>query len=222
MVDVVLIRPGCTDFDEQHRIQGALDLPLNSRGQEQIAGIVKRLSEMDLELIYASPCEPARSTANTLGAELGIRVKEIDELRNLNHGLWQGLLVDDVRRKYPKVFKQWQESPETICPPQGETVPDAVSRIRKALAKPLRKHKKPIGIVASEPLATLIACVVCDRTPELPDPLRCGEHTSLVEVLSESQNGNGASPRPLNGADSRKNGHVEKEAEAPAQGGDFA
>ena len=209
-----------------------MDLPLNARGQAQVAAIVKRLSDLNLDVIYASPCEPARSTATAIAAELGVPVKEIEELRNLNHGLWQGLPIDDVRRKYPKVFKQWQESPETICPPQGETVLEAVARIRKGLAKPLKKRKKPFGVVASEPLATLISCVILDRTPELPDPI-CGVTKSpLVEVLSPSGNGvaktssngsnngsNNGSDSGSNGSDSGRSGRPVEDAPAVAKGG---
>jgi probable phosphoglycerate mutase len=188
MTDVVLIRPGCTDFDEQSRIQGSLDLPLNERGREQLRAIVDRLSELDLDILYASPCEPARSTAATIASEIGVQCKELDDLENLNHGLWQGLPIEEVRRKFPKVFKQWQESPETICPPQGETILDAVDRVRKALVKPL-KRKKRIGIVASEPLATLIRCVVCGQPPALPEPLCSCTQSALVEVLVPQTNG---------------------------------
>ena len=124
MAKILLIRPGCTDFDEQHRIQGTLDLPLSPRGEEQVARILQDLASSPIDVIYTSPCEPARSTAVALGAERGLTVKEIETLYNLNHGLWQGLKVDEVRRKHPKVFKQWQELPETICPSGGEIRPD--------------------------------------------------------------------------------------------------
>ena len=33
MSRVLLIRPGATAFDEQHRVQGILDLPLSDRGR---------------------------------------------------------------------------------------------------------------------------------------------------------------------------------------------
>lgn len=191
MSDVVLIRPGCTDFDEQNRIQGSLNLPLNDRGREQLRTIIDRLAELELDIVYASPCEPARSAGATIASELGLQCKEIEDLENLNHGLWQGLCIDEVRRKFPKVFKQWQESPETICPPQGETILDAVVRVRKALVKPL-KRKKRIGIVASEPLATLIRCVVCGLPPALPAPLCSCTQSALVEVLEPAANGNGS------------------------------
>ena len=112
MSQIVLIRPGSTEFDEQQRIQGTLDLPLSVRGQQQVARIVQELAEVAIDVIYSSPCEPARSTAAALGSSRGVSVKEIETLHNVNHGLWQGLKTDEIRRKHPKVFKQWQESPE--------------------------------------------------------------------------------------------------------------
>jgi probable phosphoglycerate mutase len=57
------------------------------------------------------------------------------------------------------VFKQWQESPETICPPDGEAICDAMERIRKALEKPLKK-KGNLAFVAAEPLASIIASLI--------------------------------------------------------------
>ncbi len=159
MPHIYLIRPGCTDFDEQHRIQGKLDLPLSSRGRLQVERLLADLAHVEIDVLYSSPCEPARSTATALGAARGLAVKEIEALHNVDHGLWQGLTVDDVRRKHPKVFKQWQESPEAICPPGGETLAEAVDRVRKALDKPLRK-KGNLAIVAADPLAAIICAVV--------------------------------------------------------------
>src|SRR5579863_5300679 len=103
MPDVVLIRPGCTDFDEQNRIQGSLDLPLNRRGQEQVERVVRQLSGTSLDVVYSPPCEPARSTAIAICEACRATYKEIADFRNLDHGLWQGLPVEDLRRKYPKV-----------------------------------------------------------------------------------------------------------------------
>jgi phosphoserine phosphatase len=176
MPDVVLIRPGCTDYDEQQRVQGALDLPLNSRGREQVDQLADQLAEKKLEIIYSSPNEPARSTAELLGQSLGVKIKEKKGFRNLNQGLWEGMKLDEIRRKYPKVLKQWQDSPETICPPEGEAISDALSRVREALQKPL-KRKSVFGIVVSEPLASLIGCVVLGSQLEMsPAFCGCDEH----------------------------------------------
>lgn len=209
MPDVVLIRPGCTNFDEQNRIQGSLDLPLSPRGQEQVTLLVEELRAIPLDVVFSAPCEPARSTAIAICEACGVAHKELDGFRNLDHGLWQGLQVDDVRRKFPKVFKQWQESPETVCLPEGETVAEAIERIARALRKCL-KRKKTVGIVASEPLATLIGCVLRGLRPELPESAAADQPASRFEILhlsDEAAQQPGRVPAPVNGVDQNgKNG----------------
>ena len=169
---VVLIRPCCTDFDEQNRVQGRLSLPLNSKGEAQLQALAEQLQHAPMEVIYTCGCEQARSTAAALGECLGMTVKELEGMENLDQGLWQGLQFDDLRRKHPKVIRQWQDSPETICPPNGETVEEALERIRRALEKPLRRGI-PFAVVAPEPLAELIASFITGRKLDLGNTLCC-------------------------------------------------
>lgn len=186
---VVLIRPCCTDFDEQNRVQGRLSLPLNSRGEAQLQELAVQLQKSPMEVIYTSPCEPARSTAAALGEALGLTVKELDELDNLDQGLWQGLQVEDLRRKFPKVFRQWQEDPATICPPQGETVEEAFERIRRAFEKPL-KRGIPFAVVAPDPLAEFIASFFTGRKIDLTSSLCCEQRVrSRWELLQVADAG---------------------------------
>ncbi|MDA1012935.1 MAG: histidine phosphatase family protein [Planctomycetota bacterium] len=203
---VVLVRPGHTDFDDQHRIKGSLGVPLNDRGTQQVSRIVEQLRHVPLELIYSDPSEPSRSTAAAIGAALGVRVKETDGLRNLRQGLWEGLPEEDVRRKFAKVYKQWQESPGTVCPPEGEMVGDVMERARKAIHKPLKK-KRSFAVVVSEPMATLVRCVVEGEDHPTFKSQCCCDESRLVEyvVVGGAKNGNG------NGAESKPagNGHAD-------------
>ena len=165
MPTVVLIRPGCTDFDKNERIQGTLELPLNQEGEAQVNDLLPKIEKSGIETILTSPSDPARSTAEQLGENLGVPVKEKESLKNLNQGLWQGLEYEEVRRKYPKLLKQWAESPETVCPPEGELASEAVKRVEKILQKYLKK-KQNFAIVASEPLATIISCLLRNEKKE--------------------------------------------------------
>lgn len=203
MPNVVVIRPGCTDYDEQHRIQGSLDLPLNQRGHDQVDALVGRLSSVPIDVIYSAPSEPSLSTATALGESFGVAVKELDGIRNLDQGLWEGMTHEEVRRKFPRVYKQWQDSPESICPPQGEPVSDALNRIRQSLQKPLKK-KDAIAIVASEPLATLVVCVVTGCRPDFGHACCANDRsptfeTFRVEALPESVAGAANDPGTHNG-----------------------
>ena len=59
MLRIVLVQPGATDFDEQGRIKGSLDIPLNRNGSSQVDRTVLELASVELDAIYVSPSESA-------------------------------------------------------------------------------------------------------------------------------------------------------------------
>ena len=102
-------------------------------------------------------CQSAQQTAHLIAEKLGVKIRKLEGMQNVNHGLWQGMAVEDVRRKQPKVYRQWQEQPENVCPPEGEMISDAEQRIVAAMSRLLRRHKDGvIGVVLAEPLASLV------------------------------------------------------------------
>lgn len=159
MLRIFVIRPGSTDFDQQGRIKGTLDIPLSDLGKQQAAQAAEALADMAIEILYSAPCQSAWQTAEMLADRLDVKIKRLDTLHNLDHGLWHGKLIEEVKQRQPKVYRMWQEQPETVCPPEGETLAAARLRVQKALKRLLRKHKRGvIGIVVSEPLASILRC----------------------------------------------------------------
>src|ERR1700761_7925617 len=136
MTQVVLIRPGATVYDEQNRVQGCLDLPLSDRGRAEVASLAERLGGVDLAALSGARSQSAVRTAEAVGRSLGLRPRRVDELRNLDQGLWQGLQVDEIRRRHMKVFRQWLDDPFAVQPPQGEDCGEAIERVKAAI-KPL-------------------------------------------------------------------------------------
>ena len=163
MTQVVLIRPGATVYDEQKRVQGVLDIPLSERGRAEVARLAETLpATLDgvaLAALYCGPGESVVRTAEAVGKALGLRPRRIDDLRNLDQGLWQGLQIDEIKRRNARVFRQWLDDPMTVCPPLGETVEDALERIKGALKPLIKRHQgEAIALVVGEPLAQLLAC----------------------------------------------------------------
>ena len=185
MSTVVLIRAGCTDYDDQHRVLGTLDMPVNQRGQEQIREIIRQLqaSGIKVEVVLTSPDDPASGTAHAIAAaQAGAKVKELDDLKNVNQGLWQGLPESDIRKRFPRLFRSAKEDSTEICPPEGETLSDACQRLERVLMKAFRKYKV-FAIVAPEPLATVIRCTLQHRRPSKAACL-CGEESKdLIQII---------------------------------------
>ena len=159
MLEVLLIRPGATTFDEEGRIKGALDIPLSPKGIQQAEVAAKSFGGMKLDCLYAAPCESAQDTARYIVRRTGWKQKTLECLLNVDHGLWQGKLVEEVRRLQPRVYRQFQENPESVCPPGGETLSAANARVENVLDKLKRKHQgHRIGLVVPEPMASIVRC----------------------------------------------------------------
>jgi len=196
MCQVLLIRAGATSYDEQNRVQGVLDIPLSESGQDEVArmalNLAQSLNGSPLSALYCGPGENVVRTAEIVGKALAIRPKRIDEFRNIDQGLWQGLQIDEIRRRNTKLFRQWMDDPATICPPQGETVDCAMGRIKSAL-RPLlkRHHDEAIGIVVGEPLAKMVLCYLKGEPRIHLDEQTCPGGFERIEVASPLL-GNGA------------------------------
>jgi phosphoserine phosphatase len=159
MLEVLLIRPGATTFDEDGRIKGSLDIPLSPQGIQQAEAAAKSLVGMKIDCLYAAPCESAQDTARYIARRTGWKHKTLECLLNVDHGLWQGKLVEEVRRLQPRVYRQFQEHPESVCPPGGETLSAASARVESVLDKLKRKHAgHRFGIVVPEPMASIVRC----------------------------------------------------------------
>jgi probable phosphoglycerate mutase len=183
MFQILLIRAGSSEYDQQGRIQGTLDIPLSEEGRRQVEALVDELNGQPWDTIYASPSQSAFQTAEMVGARRDVKPKTLDALSNLDHGLWQGMCVEDVKKKHPKVYRQWLEQPETVCPPQGETIRAAEGRIQSAVAKLAKKHKNEgiVALVVPEPLNTVIRHVL--RQEELGDLWRLHAEEPQWELI---------------------------------------
>ncbi|MGA2035275.1 MAG: histidine phosphatase family protein [Thermoguttaceae bacterium] len=182
MLRIVLIRPGTTDYDDQERIQGALDIPLNEKGRAEAGQIAEQLKDQGIELMYTAVCASAQQTAETIAERLDVKLRKLDRMQNVDHGLWQGLPISEVRHKQPKAYRQWQEQPENVCPPEGEMLNQAEDRVRSTMTRLLKRHKEGvIALVAPEPLATLVRHFVTQE--ELGDLWKSLGSHSQWEVL---------------------------------------
>ncbi|HEX6963305.1 MAG TPA: histidine phosphatase family protein [Lacipirellula sp.] len=173
MLTILLIRSGITEFDAEGRIQGTLDVPLCEEGRRQAKATAEELAARTapIDALYAGPGLSAQQTAEIVGDRLDVRHKTVKQLHNLDQGLWQGLLFDEVKAKQPKVYRQWQDRPDTVCPPEGETLQEVKERIRAALSKITKKHKQgTIALVLAQPLASVLKCLLGND----PTPCVCG------------------------------------------------
>ena len=164
MLRFIIVRPGSTDFNEQGRITGSLSIPLSKSGASQAEQTAIQLTDHAIDAIYSAPCESAQQSAEHLAECCNVKYKTIEKLQNLDRGLWNGKLIEELKLNQPKVYRQWQEHPETVCPPGGETLEDAQSRVKKILTKIIKKHRSGVvAVVLPEPIASILCSIVTSK-----------------------------------------------------------
>ena len=158
---IILVRAGSTELEDQGRISGCLDMPLSEAGIKEAAETASELDALGIDIIYSAKCLAAQQTAKQLAVNGSIRVRVQEPWANLDHGLWHGKSLEELKETQPKLFRQWNENPESVCPPGGETIESVRNRISASLNKIRRKRKTgTVAIVAPEPLYSIFRSLI--------------------------------------------------------------
>jgi broad specificity phosphatase PhoE len=76
------------------------------------------------------------------------------------------MLVDELRVKQPRLYRQWQDNPWAVSPPEGELLEDACSRVEAALERLLRRHPTGrVAVVVPAPLDQIIRWLTAGEPP---------------------------------------------------------
>lgn len=141
MTKIILVRHGETDWCKSpRRVRGSVDIPLNAEGQKEAEKIADELSKLKIDAIYSGDATCNVSTASEIAALHKLKVKKISELNELNLGNWQGLLLDDIKKRHKKQYSAWKSSPSSGHPPGGESARDGYDRAVSALHKLIGRH----------------------------------------------------------------------------------
>ncbi len=179
-LQIVLVKPGVTDFDAQGRIMGTLDVPLSDSGIAQAQGVAAEFAGVEISAVYSGPCLAAQQTAVEITAHSRVRPRVEAKLKNVDMGLWQGRELDELKSNQPRFVRQWQDNPEQICPPGGETLMDVRPRVDAFLKRISRKHKSGVVVVVvGDPLASEIAARI-DMLDGDDDQVTNGSSNSLT------------------------------------------
>jgi broad specificity phosphatase PhoE len=129
MVEIILARHGETDFNASEKFRGRVDVPLNDTGlrQAELLGVYLRGDKIDV--VYSSPLQRAVKTAEAVAAPHGLAVNIVQNLNDIDCGTWQGLTVTEVKEKYPELYQDWQDTPEQVRLPGGESLEDVRRRV---------------------------------------------------------------------------------------------
>ncbi|MBU0640418.1 MAG: histidine phosphatase family protein [Planctomycetes bacterium] len=145
---VALIPCGVTEWRADDRLLGRIELSLGADGQQRCQEWVKMLRPLGLGRIFHSPDELATATATLIGRSLGVPTKPLEQLTEVDVGLWSGLTEEQLKARYASAHRELCEDPLNVSPPGGESLSAAASRVHSCLKKRVKPNgKTALGLV---------------------------------------------------------------------------
>jgi broad specificity phosphatase PhoE len=163
---LTLIRCGENTWDAEGRLHGRSDLPLSIAGRTSVTSDVTELAGRHPATVYHPPDDAALETAQIVAGAVGARVKSASDLNDANLGVLEGMTKQVFAERFPKRYKQWQDDPLSLSPPDGEDLSDARARLFTATSRLLRRARSEEVAMVLHPLSLgFLRCWLADRPP---------------------------------------------------------
>ncbi len=161
MTDLWLVRHGQTDWNLEGRWQGQTPHApgLNDMGRAQARAVRDQLKDVRFSAIYSSDLLRARQSAEALAEPLGLTVALEPRLREINLGVWEGMLYSEIASLYPQELAERERNPLRSRAPGGETPAQVAERVIPAINEIADRHPHdPVLIVAHGVSLGVIIC----------------------------------------------------------------
>lgn len=153
---LILVRHGETLWNRENRIQGHTDVELSDHGRTQIQKLALSLQEEKIEAIYSSPLTRAYETAQAI-----VRFHDMDinierDLRELNHGDFESLTLQELKENHSLFIKQWMEDPGSVVMPNGESLSQVQIRVWDVIRNIIETSKDTLVVSHGMAIMTIL------------------------------------------------------------------
>jgi broad specificity phosphatase PhoE len=151
-----------TSWNLEGRLQGTKDLSLSEEGRKEALDNVKNISELRIDRIVTSNSKRAYETAQIYAEKLGIPVHIHPGLRELDHGRWEGVRINDLLNDESSNYRKWLDNPTGVSIPDSvESITTAQQRILEAIRNiALRYNGENVLVITHKHIRALLKCAI--------------------------------------------------------------
>lgn len=128
-----LIRHGEPAAEFKTCYYGDNDVPLSEKGMAQSREVAQRLASVPFDAVYSSDLERAGYLAERIAETRDLPVRRLAVFRERNHGVLQGLTIDQLERDHTEWFHKWKADRVFCRVPEAENFEDVQARVIPAL-----------------------------------------------------------------------------------------
>lgn len=148
-MELFLIRHGQTNWNKEKKIQGSIDISLNDVGIKEATDRADYFFKNNIipDAIYCSNKKRAIESATLIAKKFSLKPIVIENLEEMNLGLWEGKTWKEVQRQYPKELSIFESKDcKYFSSHNGESYVDVAYRVIKELKNICNKEKNKKNI----------------------------------------------------------------------------
>jgi probable phosphoglycerate mutase len=166
---ICLVRHGETEWNAERRIQGQIDIGLNETGCRQAVAAGRWLKQAGIVALYSSDLKRAWTTAQSIGAELGLTPTPVPEMRERRYGVFEGLTYDEAKANHPEGYAAFEGRNAAYDFENGESLIAMFDRVTGKLKELAARHAgETIAIVLHGGVLDIINRFVRGNSLEMP------------------------------------------------------
>lgn len=178
---VYLLRHGDSRQDNVKRYIGQKDTPLNDNGREQAFWWKKELSAIPFLSAYSSDLLRSRETLRIITEGWPLVSTALPGLREISMGLWEGLAMEEVRKKLPGEYEKRGADPAGHRPPEGESFAELRERIIALFENIVLEREGAILVVGHAGVNRVLLCHLLGIP--LDNLFRLGQDYGCLNIL---------------------------------------
>ena len=159
-----LVRHGETLANREYRYIGTRDDPLSAHGETQAIQLAEALSGLPIAAVYSSPLQRTYHTALPIATRHNLEVQRVDDLRECDFGMWEGLSRTEVLERSPEDsqrLREWEQN-SSVAPPGGESFEALQQRVVTAVERLAQAHPDQAIVLVSHvgPIKVLLGAAL--------------------------------------------------------------
>jgi probable phosphoglycerate mutase len=146
---ILLARHGATTSTADDRFAGSSDVELSDEGVRQATALGERLKTVRIDAAYSSHMSRAVRTAAIVAGPHGITPIAMPELREIDHGHWEGVPHKQVAQQCAGEYAAWSADPFNTVIPGGESGKKVLERAKPAVERIVKDHPGQTVLIVS-------------------------------------------------------------------------
>ena len=167
MGELFLTRHCKTTWNLEGLLQGTVDQPLADVGRREAIDVVESFADLGVTVVLSSPMRRAKQTARIYADALGVELGGVvSGLRELDHGSWEGMVIERLLADPGTGYGRWMNDPSTVgIPDAAEDVWQAQRRACSALVRLADDWRSErVLVVSHKHILALVRCALLGLT----------------------------------------------------------